>query len=115
MQPTRVQRKRTKGWKMPANTIYVGRPSKYGNYCKTGSQLELADENHNPIILIINNLDESLYAFRRYWEISIAYSKEFKKEHPLVALRGKNLACWCPLDKPCHADILIELANKNEN
>jgi hypothetical protein len=27
-------------------------------------------------------------------------------------LRGKNLACWCPLDKPCHADVLLELANK---
>lgn len=28
----------------------------------------------------------------------------------LVPLRGKNLACWCPLDKPCHADILLKLA-----
>lgn len=26
-------------------------------------------------------------------------------------LRGKNLACWCALDKPCHADVLLELAN----
>lgn len=29
----------------------------------------------------------------------------------LHELRGKNLACWCPLDQPCHADILLELAN----
>jgi hypothetical protein len=28
-------------------------------------------------------------------------------------LRGKNLACWCPLDQPCHADVLLELANKD--
>jgi hypothetical protein len=27
-------------------------------------------------------------------------------------LRGKNLACWCPLDQPCHADVLLELANQ---
>jgi hypothetical protein len=27
-------------------------------------------------------------------------------------LRGKNLACWCPLDQPCHAEVLLELANK---
>ena len=27
-------------------------------------------------------------------------------------LRGKNLACFCPLDKPCHADVLLEIANK---
>ncbi|MGO8055976.1 DUF4326 domain-containing protein, partial [Rhizobium leguminosarum] len=26
-------------------------------------------------------------------------------------LRGKNLACWCPLDQPCHADVLLEIAN----
>jgi hypothetical protein len=26
-------------------------------------------------------------------------------------LRGKNLACWCPLDQPCHADVLLRLAN----
>jgi hypothetical protein len=28
------------------------------------------------------------------------------------ALRGKNLACWCPLDQPCHADVLLEIANR---
>jgi len=30
----------------------------------------------------------------------------------LAELRGKNLACWCPLDQPCHADVLLELANQ---
>lgn len=29
-------------------------------------------------------------------------------------LRGKNLACWCPLDGPCHADVLLELANRDD-
>lgn len=29
-------------------------------------------------------------------------------------LAGKNLACWCPLDQPCHADVLLELANRAE-
>ena len=28
-----------------------------------------------------------------------------------ASLRGRNLACWCPLDQPCHADVLLELAN----
>jgi hypothetical protein len=27
-------------------------------------------------------------------------------------LRGQHLACWCPLDAPCHADVLLRLANK---
>ena len=26
-------------------------------------------------------------------------------------LRGRDLACWCPLDRPCHGDVLLELAN----
>lgn len=26
-------------------------------------------------------------------------------------LRGKNLACWCKPGKPCHADVLLEIAN----
>lgn len=30
----------------------------------------------------------------------------------LLTLRGKNLACWCPPDRPCHADVLLELANE---
>ena len=32
----------------------------------------------------------------------------------LESLRGKDLACWCPLDQPCHADVLIEFANRPE-
>lgn len=30
----------------------------------------------------------------------------------LHELRGKNLACWCPLNQPCHADVLLKLANR---
>lgn len=26
-------------------------------------------------------------------------------------LAGKDLACWCPLDQPCHADVLLEISN----
>jgi hypothetical protein len=29
----------------------------------------------------------------------------------LDELRGRDLACWCPLDEPCHADVLLEIAN----
>jgi Domain of unknown function (DUF4326) len=37
---------------------------------------------------------------------------EWLRKHALPALRGKNLACFCPLDQPCHADVLLELANQ---
>ena len=32
----------------------------------------------------------------------------------LPELRGHDLACWCPLDGPCHADVLLELANRED-
>lgn len=30
----------------------------------------------------------------------------------ILSLKGKNLSCWCRLDEKCHADLLIELANR---
>jgi Domain of unknown function (DUF4326) len=80
--PKRIQRKRTKGWRMPPNTFYVGRPTAWGN------PFETAEE------------------YREY-VIALGYEDQIRHE-----LRGKNLACWCPLDQHCHADVLLELANK---
>lgn len=37
MKPIRIQRKRTKNWKMPLNTVYVGRPTAWGNSFVVGS------------------------------------------------------------------------------
>lgn len=88
--PKRIQRKRTKGWRMPPNTVYVGRPSKW----------------KNPWISSNYTATE---AFRHYWpEKFPGLVKEAKKE-----LKGKNLACWCKLSEPCHADVLLEIANKD--
>jgi hypothetical protein len=27
-------------------------------------------------------------------------------------LGGRDLACWCPPGEPCHADVLLEVANR---
>lgn len=74
---------------MPANTIYVGRPSRWGNPWKVQSNCSREE------------------AIRRY-EASL--TPEFI-ETTRRELRGKNLACWCPLDGPCHADVLLRIAN----
>ena len=37
----------------------------------------------------------------------LAISVDDVREH----LRGRDLACWCPLDEPCHADVLLAVAN----
>lgn len=83
--PVRIQRKRTKGWKMPPNTVYVGRPSKWGNPFDSSNTGQL-----DPIL---------------------RFTCEAAPLLDVGELRGKNLACWCPLDQPCHADVLLELAN----
>lgn len=89
--PKRVQRRRTRGWRMPENAVYVGRPTRWGN----------------PFKVSVYGLEESLRFFGKYLEARLRVEPDF-----LEPLRGKDLACWCPLDRPCHADILLELANK---
>ena len=94
--PLRIQRRRTKGWRMPLNTVYVGRPSKWGNPFRVGAP----DVGGTPM-----TVEDTI---RRYTcRIEASGSWEGVKRE----LRGKNLACWCPLDEPCHADVLLRIAN----
>lgn len=88
--PKRIQRKRTKGWRMPPNTISVARPSKWGN----------------PFIVGKDGSAAAVVARFRAWA-------EPQREQVRKDLAGKDLACFCRLDQPCHADVLLELANSN--
>ena len=99
--PRRIQRKRTKGWRMPENTVYVGRPTIWGNYFYKVENYELWLEESRTI--------GTYYAMA---DALNCYKHRDEVLRRLPELKGKNLACWCPLDKPCHADILLELANK---
>jgi len=94
MKPKRIQRKRTKGWRMPENTVYVGRGSKWGNQYKVSKHLTVAET----VSLYKKCIVSCVRRNPGFWNLS--------------ELKGKNLACWCPLDKECHADILLEIANE---
>jgi hypothetical protein len=94
--PKRIQRKRTKGWRMPANTIYVGRPTQWGN--PFDAQLHIGRQF---------TADECVKMYENWLTIQIPILLSEIRE----TLRGKDLACWCPLDRPCHADVLLRLAN----
>lgn len=102
MKPKRIQRKRTRGWKMPRNTVYVGRPTKWGNPFLIGQTYPYA---HSPAL----TRQQTIELFEDYLknEFLGIQIKDVKRE-----LRGKNLACWCPLGEPCHADALLKLANQ---
>ena len=101
--PVRVQRKRTKGYKLPPNTVYVGRPTKWGNPFKVGDIIR--DENSKRIPATI---EDCLFMY----EIKIGVDV-LRGTVDLSELKGKNLACFCSLDQPCHADILLRLANNS--
>ena len=111
MTPCRIQRKRIKGWKMPKNTVYVGRGSKWGNPFEVGEMVSLTlalDTGIHPDCTVRDN-QTAVRLFRNLLMKNLAIHDECA-DH-LILLRGKNLACWCRLDQPCHADVLLELAN----
>jgi hypothetical protein len=51
-------------------------------------------------------------AVRRYREDLLAGRLNVTVEHAKEQLRGHDLACYCPLDEPCHADVLLDVANE---
>ncbi len=106
--PVRIKRKRTKGFKLVSPNglpiVYVGRPSKWGNPYKLGSIAEDGIYTHGETK--ITDVDDVL----RYYEVYILNQKD-KGFVNFKELKGKNLACWCKLSEPCHADILLQIAN----
>ena len=108
MKPVRVQLSRRKGYKLPLNTVVVSRPGKWGNPFVAGK-----DGTREYCVKLFRLLCEGylcISAGRECYDAQMRF-REYAKQN-LWRLRGKNLACWCPLDKPCHADILLEGANK---
>lgn len=94
--PQRIQRKRVKGWRKPAGAMVVDRSTNWGN------PYEAKYLGADRALLV------GLY---RDW-IKSGEARFVIKN--IDRLRGKDLVCWCPLDQPCHADVLLELANRAE-
>ena len=86
---------------MPANAVYVGRPTKWGN----------------PFVVHGIAVPADLDSRRAAHAEMVARYRDYLDGTPelkaaaLLELRGKDLACWCPLELPCHADVLLDVAN----
>lgn len=131
--PRRVRLSRKKGWRMPENTVNVARPGFWGNpHVVVRDQMrwngETVDGAGNPIEegpwlcqwqprltsgfwfpTREEAVAKAVELFR--WKMETdGFWSEAKRRLP--ELRGKNLACWCPVGSPCHADVLLELANR---
>lgn len=112
--PVRVQLRRTKGWRMPANTVSVARPGRFGNPFTVAGCREAGYQGTD------DQIDaRCVEAFRVWlgpmWRNNWDGDESEKARSALLAgmpeLRGKSLACWCKPGSPCHADVLLELAN----
>ncbi len=99
MTQKRIQLSRRKGWRMPEGAINVARPTKWGNPYRVVKPAFGAMERETNAGAVL--------AFRLRLLGLLAIGAV-----DLTPLRGKTLACWCSLDKPCHADVLIDLANR---
>jgi hypothetical protein len=97
--PKRIQRRRTKGWRMPEGAVYVGRGSRWGNPFKVGDPHPVFGWPMHPA------------------EVVALYRGALEPHRLLLRVMdgrippGADLACWCPLNQPCHADVLLEIAN----
>src|SRR5262249_23603885 len=108
--PKRVQLRRSTGWRMPANAVKVDRSTRWGNPFTVAAmrQLGLRHSKDQLRTLCVGTFWAWLVGHYR----ATAYEdrRAYILQH-IAQLRGKDLACWCPLDQPCHADVLLQLAN----
>ena len=93
--PKRIQLRRTCGWRLPARTVVVARPSKWGNPFRVGPDV---------------TPDMAVTDYHEWLKFSAAGRLICTAARHV--LRGKHLACWCPPGQPCHADILLKIANQ---
>ena len=119
MSAKRIQRKRTKGWRMPEGAIYVGRPTVFGNpFAPTvipGWATMSREYAVQDFTTWLNSPRDGSFFWRNvnggFQSREESQAALAKLDARLPDLRGKDLACWCPIDQPCHADVLLELAN----
>lgn len=113
--PERIQLRRTKDWRKPEGAIVVARPTRWGNpyyvglwdpeYLATHDRVKAADPGSH-----IETVERAVELFRQNVAPGL----------PVHELAGKDLACWCPIvgpdgkPVPCHADVLLDLANAAE-
>jgi hypothetical protein len=106
--PIRLQRSRARGSRLRADNglpiVSVSRPGPWGNpFSSTLAAARSKDDKKRLRARSVAAFERALLGRSQRLPFSIA---DVRQE-----LRGKNLACWCPLDEPCHADVLLRVAN----
>src|SRR2546423_9236549 len=116
---------------MPEGAVYVGRATRWGNpfriyhgHSSIGPHWSMARETwrHIPASECVHgyvtssHLDEGapVELYQALLQVRARDESERLREW-LAPLVGRDLACWCPLDQPCHADVLLKIANEAHN
>jgi Domain of unknown function (DUF4326) len=93
--PARIQYSRIRGWRKPLRTVLVSRGTRWGN----------------PFLVSADGTANRERAVDEFRDALIGGRLDITVDEVQRQLKGWNLGCWCPLDRPCHADVLLELAN----
>ena len=143
-QPRRVQMSRKHPWRADnPDAVIVARPSRWGNPYAVGAWVRvyaeeaaakarpdgtpfppsviqdptaLARERRIPDYWVVRQVPDAASAVAWFRDLIAAWQRDDEDavEAWLLPLAGRDLACWCPLDQPCHADVLLEIANAPE-
>lgn len=123
--PKRIQRRRVKGWRMPEGAVSVTRPHWASNpYRVIDSKRRWKTKARWYYIIDVSG-KRVQYSLLPYYQSRLTaqrhavdlFRRDLNDNPPLQErvkreLRDKDLACWCPLDQPCHADMLLRLASE---
>lgn len=126
--PQRIQLRRVKGWRKPAGAVVVARPTCWGNPFQVrpaasrkdgpkdmwgvwwaGTLLGRWDTRELAAADAVDRFRRAIIE-QRARTVRAPTLREIRAE-----LAGRDLACWCPLDRPCHADVLLVVANADDD
>lgn len=115
--PVRLQLSRKAGFRLQDHSlatnglpaVNVSRPTKWGNPYDWRDWREVWPFEPNPWGTEINRDDWCRDRATQSFEEALSDGEVVL---PVEKLRGKNLACWCKRGAPCHADVLLDLANR---
>lgn len=115
--PKRVQMTRQRPWRAEhPDAVIVARPSKWGNCFRVDGK-RIVNREGSELWHSFPTVEAAIVhvvAAFRYQIFAHPNVTGFTADEVRQELAGRDLACWCPLDQPCHADVLLEIANEPE-
>lgn len=107
LEPQGVQMTRHRPWRADHPTaVIVARPTRWGNPWRVGDLVVVGPANDRTV----RDAEHAVRLFGN-WIATWRRQNPVGLEEWLAPLRGRDLACWCPIGSPCHRDVLIRLAN----